>query len=223
MLICHHRRLKGGRSSVTLWIMFLMLILVARTQTQNVTTFGSTYGADKYRARCETPALQRSTDPCIEQYGGVELNYTLGSSVTFQFDLCDVIDCGDRYSAWRGYDIFMCHFRWGAPYGGQWCPRWSFVGWNTGPGGYTTPLSGELKQLQNIRLVQGKLTSPSIPESHMKVNPLLLTVENLKENVFYCSKYPLNNCQKRGDKGFYLILLWGLMFRARIVRGLIWS
>ncbi|MEQ2166658.1 hypothetical protein GOODEAATRI_030555, partial [Goodea atripinnis] len=95
---------------------------------------------------------------------------------------------------------------WGAPYGGQWCPRWSYVGWNTGPGGCTTPLSGKLKQLQNIGLVRGKLTSPPIRASHTKVNPLLLTVENLKGNVFYCGKHPLNNCQKRGDKGFYLIL-----------------
>ncbi|XP_035996782.1 uncharacterized protein LOC118564119 [Fundulus heteroclitus] len=102
----------------------------------------------------------------------------------------------------------MCHFLYGAPVGGTWCPRWSYVGWNTGPGGYVAPQSGDLKELQEkkIGLMRGQLTTTSMGGEDMGLNSLLLSVTDLRKNVYYCGKHQLNNCQKQGDKGFYLIL-----------------
>ncbi|MEQ2181642.1 hypothetical protein GOODEAATRI_013751 [Goodea atripinnis] len=121
--------------------------------------------------------------------------------------ICDVIDCGAKHSAWRAYDIYMCHSLWGAPNRRQWCPSWWYVGWNIGPGGYTVQQSGKLKQIQkqNIGLLREKLTILPVGGTFSRENPLLLNVTNLQENVYYCGKFSLNSCQKREDKGFYLI------------------
>ncbi|MGL5596702.1 MAG: hypothetical protein ACRDDA_00940, partial [Aeromonas sp.] len=58
------------------------------------------------------PRVKRSTppqgNPCARKYGGIELNYTKGATTSFTFDLCAVINCGQRNSSWRGYDLYLC-------------------------------------------------------------------------------------------------------------------
>ncbi|MEQ2219908.1 hypothetical protein XENOCAPTIV_028902 [Xenoophorus captivus] len=49
-----------------------------------------------------------SKDVHVKYYGGLELNYMLGATTTFQFDLCEVIDCGQNPTVWRGYDVYLC-------------------------------------------------------------------------------------------------------------------
>uniref|UniRef100_A0A3Q2NTP0 Uncharacterized protein n=1 Tax=Fundulus heteroclitus TaxID=8078 RepID=A0A3Q2NTP0_FUNHE len=51
-----------------------------------------------------------SNDWCLKRYGGVELNYTVGATTTFQVDLCDIIKCGSKnnHAHWRGYDVYLC-------------------------------------------------------------------------------------------------------------------
>ncbi|XP_037400183.1 1-phosphatidylinositol 4,5-bisphosphate phosphodiesterase delta-3-A-like [Pygocentrus nattereri] len=44
-------------------------------------------------------------DRCISRYGGIELDYTLGSSTAWTFDLCD-INCAGQNSSYRGYDEY---------------------------------------------------------------------------------------------------------------------
>lgn len=48
------------------------------------------------------------TDPCGAKYGGIMLNYPTGSSTSFIFDLCDVINCGGYNQSYRGYDLYLC-------------------------------------------------------------------------------------------------------------------
>lgn len=202
---CEGRAFRGTHAGTLMFFLTVVIQDFGVSMNQESIRYVDTAA---HRAKGDTYRPEVMSDPCIREYGGVELNYTLGSSMTFQFDLCDVIDCGSDDMAWRGYDVYLCHFKWGAPYGGQWCPRWSYVGWNTRPGGYTAPQTGKLQQMQehNIGLLRARLTTWSGHGSNMKVNPLLLTVTGLQENAYYCGSNPLNNCQKRGDKGFYLIL-----------------
>uniref|UniRef100_A0A3Q3IWD8 Uncharacterized protein n=1 Tax=Monopterus albus TaxID=43700 RepID=A0A3Q3IWD8_MONAL len=47
-------------------------------------------------------------DYCLHTYGGLDLQYIKGTNVTFQFDLCDVIDCGTDHCSWRRYDVYLC-------------------------------------------------------------------------------------------------------------------
>ncbi|MGL5074005.1 MAG: hypothetical protein ACRC61_22425, partial [Aeromonas salmonicida] len=49
-----------------------------------------------------------SEDLCLKRYGGIELNYTQGSTTSFTFDLCIVIKCGGQNSSYRGYDVYLC-------------------------------------------------------------------------------------------------------------------
>ncbi|XP_076739763.1 uncharacterized protein LOC105941227 isoform X1 [Maylandia zebra] len=48
-------------------------------------------------------------DPCLEYYGGIEVDYVRGSTTAFTFDLCSVIDCGKDQTSWRGYEVWTCH------------------------------------------------------------------------------------------------------------------
>jgi len=50
----------------------------------------------------------KTTDSCLKQYGGMELNYTRESSTGWQFDLCRVIDCQGVDGKWRDYDLYVC-------------------------------------------------------------------------------------------------------------------
>uniref|UniRef100_A0A8C6UFL2 Uncharacterized protein n=1 Tax=Neogobius melanostomus TaxID=47308 RepID=A0A8C6UFL2_9GOBI len=48
-------------------------------------------------------------DECLKNYGGkVDLKYIKGEDTTFQFDLCDVINCGGDPRGYQGYDIYVC-------------------------------------------------------------------------------------------------------------------
>uniref|UniRef100_A0AAR2J3Q0 Uncharacterized protein n=1 Tax=Pygocentrus nattereri TaxID=42514 RepID=A0AAR2J3Q0_PYGNA len=71
---------------------------------------------------------------CISKYGGIELDYTLGSSTAWTFDLCDVINCAGQNSTYRGYDVYLCWdlqvttkcgFGWG--WDDRWCRYWHSV------------------------------------------------------------------------------------------------
>lgn len=93
-------------------------------------------------------------DGCLSAYNGIELDYVKGSTSSYTFDLCEVIDCKGANSIWRGYDVWVCSHpdictRGGNPYStrgirpvlasytaGQWCApgwgnvvSWTGVGW----------------------------------------------------------------------------------------------
>lgn len=90
-------------------------------------------------------------DRCLSTYKGIELDYIKGSTSSFTFDLCEVINCKGTNSSWRGYDVWVCSHpmictRGGSPRSspgihrsvrtytaGQWCFWNSVVSW-TGAG-----------------------------------------------------------------------------------------
>lgn len=86
-----------------------------------------------------TREVQVRSDFCLSNWGGIEINYTLGET-TFQFDLCEVITCGGQQANWKGYDLYLCltatnqkrciHKTYD-PTG--WCPGWILVIAYTGP------------------------------------------------------------------------------------------
>lgn len=46
-------------------------------------------------------------DECLSAYNGIELNYVKGSTSSFTFDLCDVNNCKEASSSWRGYNVWV--------------------------------------------------------------------------------------------------------------------
>ncbi|MEQ2191823.1 hypothetical protein XENOCAPTIV_002989 [Xenoophorus captivus] len=46
-------------------------------------------------------------DKCLRDFGGIELNYTLGSTTAFQIDLCTVINCGDEFIYFAEVDFYL--------------------------------------------------------------------------------------------------------------------
>lgn len=116
----------------------------------------------------------------------IKINVTPGTKETFQFDLCDVIECGKNPNAWRGYDVYMCEGPFGHPPIGYnpWCPKWEGVRWTTRPDGWYSPYGTRdnknyEKQRQAITLYKGAV-APNHDKS--KLNPLLLTITNLGAN-----------------------------------------
>uniref|UniRef100_A0A8C6V663 Uncharacterized protein n=1 Tax=Neogobius melanostomus TaxID=47308 RepID=A0A8C6V663_9GOBI len=109
-----------------------------------------------------------------------DLKYIKGEDTTFQFDLCDVIDCGGDLRGYQGYDIHVCAFLAGGPLGeiidDRWCPYWRQVFWGTGvhyvSQGYITPHHNE-----NFRDLQfkGALERGTLTAGSNKHNPLLFT------------------------------------------------
>ncbi|KAK0149007.1 Endogenous retrovirus group V member 2 Env polyprotein [Merluccius polli] len=80
------------------------------------------------RSRRSLPTqYSKHKDPNLLTYGGIELNYTLGSTTTYQFDLCNVINCGQGGELWQGYDLYICGFPWGYPTVNPWCGTWGDV------------------------------------------------------------------------------------------------
>ncbi len=137
------------------------------------------------RPRRSVPSSSVS-DKCLTQYGGIELNYTLGSITTFQFDLCNVINCGKSQSAWRGYDVYMCDSHFGDPTvepAKGWCNHWGGVLWGSAPhyvsGGYVQPrpFSARTSALQR----GGSLWRQ---QDHTGRNPLHLTLKDITENPY---------------------------------------
>uniref|UniRef100_A0AAZ1X4A5 Uncharacterized protein n=1 Tax=Oreochromis aureus TaxID=47969 RepID=A0AAZ1X4A5_OREAU len=93
-------------------------------------------------------------DGCLSAFNGIELDYVKGSTSSYTFDLCGVINCKGANSSWRGYDVWVCSHpaictRGGNPHSargirpvlasytaGQWCipgwgkvVAWTGVGW----------------------------------------------------------------------------------------------
>ncbi|KAK0139970.1 Pol polyprotein [Merluccius polli] len=60
------------------------------------------------RRRQVGPNKDPGDDACVKKYGGITLDYILGSSTVFKFDLCDVINCGGNPAAWKDYEIYLC-------------------------------------------------------------------------------------------------------------------
>ncbi len=92
-----------------------------------ITIVGILFGGKKLQEKSNVIRHKRSliTDACLKKYGGIELNYTKGSTTSFTFDLCSVIKCGGRNSSWRGYDVYLCQL--GYPGNQRWCPTWDHV------------------------------------------------------------------------------------------------
>ncbi|KAK0149990.1 envelope glycoprotein [Merluccius polli] len=85
------------------------------------------------RSRRSMPTqYSKHKDPNLLKYGGIELNYTLGSTTTYQFDLCNVINCGQSGELWQGYDLYICGLPWGYPTGdviASSSPNWQPTGY----------------------------------------------------------------------------------------------
>lgn len=136
-------------------------------------------------------ALEKSSDFCVQYYGGLELKYTRGTNVTFQFDLCDVVGCSDRGCHWRGYDLYlcpdpkvnsMCGKDWYAI--GEWCPwgwvtQWTGSEWTPSD---KNPHSSKGRLISSIKFMRGQLSGSSSSTGTPGCNPLLLSIVGLTKN-----------------------------------------
>ena len=138
----------------------------------------------------------------MQQYGGIELEYELGSRTTFKFDLCDVIKCGGNPTAWRGYDTYMCMFLWGGPAANPWCGHWQDVLWGTGP---HYPKSHITRRKDDYSEMQGKgsFTRRSV-DTGPGFNPLQLSLQDVTY-VPYNRTSGKNYC-KQENNTLYLAL-----------------
>ncbi|KAI7810939.1 envelope protein [Triplophysa rosa] len=65
----------------------------------------------------------------------LELIRTNGKDAIWEFDLCQVINCGKDEMSYRGYDIYGCLWpTTGRNPSGPWCHGWTDVNWSTRPG-----------------------------------------------------------------------------------------
>lgn len=86
--------------------------------TVTVIFFACELPGDRPQTTPVTPAFQATVrrtkrsasgkiNTCLNYYGGVELDYVTGSTTSFTFDLCAVINCGGQN--YRIYDIWVCY------------------------------------------------------------------------------------------------------------------
>ncbi|MGL4354047.1 MAG: hypothetical protein ACRCTP_09065 [Aeromonas popoffii] len=89
--------------------------------------FGVHHGQENNVTRSTRPkrGVNANQDKCLAKYGGIELEYERGSTTSYNFDLCSVIECGGKNSSWRGYDVYLCGL--GVPGNQKWCPTWGHV------------------------------------------------------------------------------------------------
>ena len=160
------------------------------------------------RSRRATPVQPAKTnDGCLRKYGGIELNYTMGSRVTFQFDLCNVIKCGRYKAGWRGYNLYLCgdskvhedcvkrdsgaSYWWGEREWCSWCMVWKYTGSRWRP---TLSCAKDKGKISKIDFIRGQLQADST-----STNPLLLTIHDLWDDPFMTKNY-------KTPKKFYIIL-----------------
>ena len=135
-----------------------------------------------------------SLDPCGAK---VILNVVKTKGNVFQFDLCDVIDCGGDGKAWKGYDVYACVFTYGYPRttSGNWCYSWTQdIFWWTG----ASPLKSIAPRKytdqwyfkQKISLKRGSLAA------HLSggVNPLIMTMEAGLKNPWNMEGWHAKTC-----------------------------
>lgn len=74
------------------------------SRTQQIDISNTTHLQSLNRTRRSVSTTKASStqswDPGLNEYGGVELNYTIGTNTTFQFDLCSIIKCGSTHLSW---------------------------------------------------------------------------------------------------------------------------
>ncbi|XP_060712755.1 uncharacterized protein LOC132837092 [Hemiscyllium ocellatum] len=148
------------------------------------------------------PSVQVTKDPCGAK---VILDADPGIKQTFQFDLCDVIDCGGgAEGAWTGYDVYMCpcschpalsdtcagypqnlgHVGEGHP-----CYTWDDVWW--GQTHTSTPKRTEYRDFQRkLSLRRGQISA-----AQRRKNPLLLRTEAGLSNPLYMTGWSSKTCR----------------------------
>jgi len=116
---------------------------------------------------------------------------------TFQFDLCDVIDCWGAANGWVGYNVYMCPYILGYP--NSWtldCDTWMRVWWWTGPN------QGWVKSPPNVGSSKGyrefkekiSLFRGGVINSNRGVNPMILTLKPDINNPFKMEGWSSQTC-----------------------------
>uniref|UniRef100_A0A665TEN1 Envelope protein n=1 Tax=Echeneis naucrates TaxID=173247 RepID=A0A665TEN1_ECHNA len=152
-----------------------------------------------FRDADQTPPLNhskrstQSTD-CIDRYGGIELKYTMGQNTGFQFDLCSVINCGNKEANWRGYDVYLCMLT----NKGRWCPTWDSVLTWTGVSWTPRPCKkGKWCARDKVNLQRQTYQSHQGSHEH---NPILLSVYNLTQNPL-----PRGPCSTTDGTAYFIL------------------
>lgn len=139
------------------------------------------YSDLKLRARVKRE-VSGEKDECLSTYGGLELDYVIGSTTSFTFDLCDVVNCRDAGSAWRGYNVWLCwdysvstHCERGnRPYD-SWCRNWDQVRGYTGQNWEPLELGSENElKLQRDFSPSGNALTLSLGNRHRKQSMYLV-------------------------------------------------
>lgn len=75
---------------------------------------------------------------CLSHHGGIEVNYVKGSTTSFTFDLCTVINCKGKNGKWRGYDVWFCYL----PVASRLCSQGIVLRDACGAWGFVRPYTG---------------------------------------------------------------------------------
>ncbi len=168
----------------------------------SITIVGILFGGKKLQGKSNVIRHKRSliTDACLKKYGGIELNYTKGSTTSFTFDLCSVIKCGGRNSSWRGYDVYLCQL--GYPGKQRWCPTWDHVlqATNRDFQGSTDKVTrdGKVKMAGYLK-IQRDFSSTQ--------NPITMSILGLKQDLYKSKPTGIpNQCWGNEQGQFYLLL-----------------
>lgn len=143
-------------------------------------------------------ATKEGVDKCIAKYGGIELDYVKGSTTSFTFDLCSIIQCGGRNSSWRGYDVYLCQL--GYPGNQRWCPTWDHVLQATNRDFQPKKTSSEGKaKLAGYLKLQRDFSSTQ--------NPITMSILELKQDTYGTKPTGVpNQCWTKEGGQFYLLM-----------------
>ncbi len=164
----------------------------------SITIVGIIFGTGQSQQNSTTTRPKRSLerDKCLKKYGGIELNYTKGSTTSFTFDLCSVIKCGGRNNSWRGYDVYLCQLEY--PGDQRWCLTWNHVLQATNKD-FKVTKDGKAKMAGYLK-IQRDFSSTQ--------NPITMSILELKQDLHKPMPTAVrsNQCWGNEPGQFYLLL-----------------
>ncbi|XP_056911029.1 uncharacterized protein LOC130537915 [Takifugu flavidus] len=133
-------RMPEWRRSLNGLLIICMSVVIFASILIYVDVYRSEMLTQKSRSLREGNYPRPKRDTPQECPASITLEYTMGAPTSFQFDLCDVIDCRGTSTMWRGYDVYLCYEPGPIQFScsrhgytnGKWCSDWSSVRVHTG-------------------------------------------------------------------------------------------
>ncbi|MGL5101230.1 MAG: hypothetical protein ACRC6N_01500, partial [Plesiomonas sp.] len=171
------------------WVgVWITIVMISAAIVLGIMGLGNSEGEKVTRHKREV-----KRDFCLNRYGGIELNYTKGTTTSLTFDLCNVINCGGKNSSYRGYDIYLCNdamVQMQCEVRGRADNSWCGSSW-----GDTVKYTRTWEPYQNKHWEEVDLQR----DYSMSQNPLTLSIT-------HWNNYPLKNRVKHQNVTVYVIL-----------------